>query len=78
MSDAEIPASLPTDPQRFYCTTVDFEELTPPILVETTPALERLGPSPFAKTKFPLLGFLETLYEHVAAQAQAALGTKRG
>jgi hypothetical protein len=29
-------------------------------------ALEQLGPSPFPRSGFPLLGFLATLYEHVA------------
>jgi len=34
------------------------------------PALEKLGPSPFAKTRFPFLGFLATVYDHIAAQAR--------
>lgn len=29
------------------------------------PALEQMGASPFAKSGFPLLGFLATLYEQV-------------
>jgi hypothetical protein len=33
-------------------------------------ALEKLGPSPFAKNRFPFLGFLATVYDHVAAQAK--------
>ena len=32
-------------------------------------ALEKLGPSPFAKNRFPFLGFLATVYDHIAAQA---------
>ncbi len=34
------------------------------------PALEKLGPSPFAKNRFPFLGFLATVYDHIAAQAR--------
>lgn len=33
------------------------------------PVLERLGPAPFKTRGFPLLGFLATLYEHVAASS---------
>lgn len=29
-------------------------------------ALERLGPPPFRKSGFPMMGFLATLYEHVS------------
>lgn len=31
-----------------------------------SPALERLGPPPFRKSGFPMMGFLATLYEHVS------------
>ena len=34
------------------------------------PVLERLGQSPFPKGKFPFLGFLASVYEHVAMHAQ--------
>src|SRR5688500_1923043 len=29
--------------------------------------LEQLGPPPFRKTAFPMMGFLASMYEHVAA-----------
>jgi len=32
-------------------------------------ALEKLGPSPFARSRFPFLGFLATVYDHIASQA---------
>lgn len=38
-------------------------------------ALERLGPSPFAKGKVPFLGFLATVYEHLASLAMRQLST---
>lgn len=40
---------------------------SPPALPADVPsALERLGPSPFPKSGFPFLGFLATVYDHVA------------
>jgi hypothetical protein len=30
--------------------------------------LERLGPSPFGKSRFPFLGFLATVYDEVAGR----------
>lgn len=50
----------------------DFLELSQPITLppalptEIPSALERLGPSPFSKSGFPFLGFLATVYDHVA------------
>jgi hypothetical protein len=42
------------------------DDLPQPPLDGLPSALERLGPSPFPKSGFPLLGFLATLYDHVA------------
>lgn len=43
------------------------EIVPPPELPPDVPsALERLGPSPFPKSGFPFLGFLATVYDHVA------------
>ena len=39
----------------------------PDLPPETPAALERLGPSPFPKSGFPFLGFLATVYDHVAS-----------
>lgn len=44
----------------------------PPMLpVDAPSALARLGPSPFPKSGFPFLGFLDTVYEHVATHVPA-------
>jgi hypothetical protein len=62
------PADLPTDCSAFFAMR---EPLEGPLVVhlDTTSPLERLGPSPFPKAGFPLLGFLETVYDHIATQA---------
>ena len=46
----------------------------PPLPAETPSALERLGPTPFAKSGFPFLGFLATVYDHVASHCQVKVG----
>lgn len=38
----------------------------PQVPADAPSALARLGPSPFPKSGFPFLGFLDTVYEHVA------------
>lgn len=64
-SDAAAPADLPTDDERFWSVGPEFDSLKAPVPPETS-ALQRLGPSPFPKGKFPFLGFLASVYEHVA------------
>ncbi len=44
----------------------------PLVPAEAQPALEKLGPSPFPKSGFPFLGFLATVYDHVATQVATA------
>jgi hypothetical protein len=46
--------------------------------VESTPVLERLGPSPFPRSGFPLMGFLATLYDHVSEYARERLDRPPG
>ena len=36
---------------------------------ESAPTLERLVPSPFPRSGFPLIGLLATVYAHVAGSA---------
>jgi hypothetical protein len=50
------------------------EELpdAPEVPANLPPALERLGPSPFPKSGFPFLGFLATVYDHVASHVGGA------
>ena len=57
--------------EQFFSVSADIDaiDLTP----EVSPkhVLEQLGPPPFAKMTFPLMGFLATVYEHVAQQVSA-------
>ena len=47
-------------------------EPAPALLPNTPSALERLGPSPFPKSGFPFLGFLATVYDHIATHVGGA------
>lgn len=60
-------ADLPSEAEAFYRAGGEFEALGTPDLSKYPSALERLGPSPFAKTGFPLVGFLATLYDQIAS-----------
>jgi len=59
-----------------YLTPDDLFEPTdlitdaPALPADVPSALERLGPTPFPKSKFPFLGFLATVYDHVASHCQ--------
>ena len=66
-SAAVPPAHLPNDPASFYRAGVEIDSLRLAAEPEPRHILEQLGPPPFRKTSFPMLGFLATLYEHVAA-----------
>jgi hypothetical protein len=59
----------PTDRDAMFRAGADIDALHPPD-PDAPPALSRLGAAPFPKGKFPFLGFLATVYEHVAAHAQ--------
>jgi hypothetical protein len=59
------PEDLPTDAAAFWhAASLPLRPTTP----ELPSALERLGPSPFSKSKFPFLGFLATVYDEVAGR----------
>ncbi len=61
------PAHLPSDPAAFFAAGADLALL---MAVAPPPArhvLEQLGPPPFRKSSFPMMGFLASVYEHVAA-----------
>ena len=60
---------LPKTPAEFFRAGPDLDALDP-VADGAPPALERLGPSPFPKTKFPFLGFLATVYEHVSTHSR--------
>ena len=63
---------LPADPQAFFVAGPEAAALAD-ASIPTTSALELLGPSPFPKSGFPLLGFLESVYEHLATHAARRL-----
>jgi len=62
------PPHLPPDAADFYRAGSDVD-----LLISVAPpeppkhVLEQLGPPPFRKTAFPMMGFLASVYEHVAA-----------
>ena len=60
------PPHLPADPTAFFRAGADIELLTVMPAEPTRHVLEQLGPPPFRKTSFPMMGFLATFYEHVA------------
>lgn len=59
------PPGLPTDAAKFWTAGADLAALAELPKLDDTPALKRLGPLPFPRSGFPLMGFLATLYEHV-------------
>ncbi len=68
------PPELPTDPVAFWLgSTDDNRRLPPPPQGQRLSALKRLGPLPFPRRGFPMMGFLATLYDHVSAYATEAL-----
>jgi hypothetical protein len=67
-TDIQPPPFLPTDAQSFFRAGGDVELLNsvaPPQPAQHV--LEQLGPPPFRKTSFPMMGFLASMYEQVAA-----------
>ena len=71
MSEVETlqpPPHLPPEPESFFRAGPDVD-----LLISVSPpepakhVLEQLGPPPFRKTAFPMMGFLASVYEHVAA-----------
>jgi len=73
-----IPTIYPTSPpveeviERFWEAGPELEsveiEIAPPD--EALAILEQLGPSPFERGGFPLIGFLATTYDRVSRYAQ--------
>ena len=62
--------SLPSPNDDFFRAGPDIDVLEPTDYSQQSPVLEKLGPSPFPKGKFPFLGFLATVYEHVSQHAR--------
>jgi hypothetical protein len=65
----EPPVDLPRAPRLFWSARPEFATLTQPASPHGSAVLERLGPPPFAKSGFPFIGFLATIYDHVATHA---------
>ena len=59
------PEDIPTDASVYWQTPSLPQRPAPG---ELPSALERLGPSPFPKSRFPFLGFLATVYDEVAGR----------
>lgn len=53
-----------------YAARAEISDLVPPAPTGE-PALQRLGPAPFPKSGFPFLGFLASIYEHLAEHLKA-------
>ena len=70
-SPEDAPPVQTDDPRAFWSAAADFDEVELPAHQATGPTLERLVPSPFPRSGFPLIGFLATVYDHVADFARA-------
>ncbi len=68
-SSIASPADLPTDPRSFWGDPVILEQLAAHPEADLPSVLQRLGPLPLPRSGFPLIGFLATVYDHVAASA---------
>ncbi len=74
-----VPTIYPTSPpiqsslEHFWQTGPEFDEIVVSIRPPESPLaiLEQLGPSPFARGEFPLVGFLATTYDKVSRSALA-------
>ena len=65
------PPELPTDSDAFFRAGPDVDLLlSVPPSADEKHVLEQLGPPPFRKTSFPMMGFLASVYEHVAQQVR--------
>jgi len=72
-----VPTIYPTSPpleevlDGFWRTGPEFDSLTRPLDASEKPLaiLEQLGPSPFERGGFPLIGFLATTYDKVSRYA---------
>ena len=66
-----VEECLCEDPSRFWETGADFDSIETHVLPPETAleVLEQLGPSPFPRGRFPLIGFLATTYDKVSRYA---------
>ncbi|MCC6240394.1 MAG: hypothetical protein IT448_08880 [Phycisphaerales bacterium] len=59
---------LPSDPHEFYRMSAQVD--LPPTDAQATPTLEKLGQPAFPRGRFPFLGFLASVYDHVVSHAR--------
>lgn len=72
---ASPPAGLPESAEVYWASPTDLDARSSPPAVESVPALQRLGPLPFPRGGFPLMGFLATVYDHIADHADDVLAS---
>lgn len=65
---SELHEHLPLDPAQFYG-SAEGADLPSGVNPDEAQVLERLGQPPFPKSKFPFVGFLAGVYEHVSQRA---------
>ena len=68
-SPLDPPPDLPADPRSFWGDPSTLERLAVRPEADLPSVLQRLGPLPLPRSGFPLIGFLATVYDHVAASA---------
>lgn len=72
--EVEAPAETARPPERFWRATQGVDALSDPRPYGQENALQKLGRPPFeksARSKFRVLGYLATVYEHVARDVGA-------
>lgn len=72
------PADLPRAAKLFWSTHPDFDRIEAYHVAATSKVLDVLGPPPFPKAGFPFMGFLATVYEHVATHVGTGVGPASG
>ena len=74
MSTEETQPQSPQPPEELPVDAVVFWQAPTlparPEMRELPSALERLGASPFPKSRFPFLGFLATVYDQIATSVK--------
>jgi hypothetical protein len=59
---------VPADAPKFYESTADLHALDDINFADRPSVLERLGPAHFRSKGFSFMGFLQTVYDHVAGE----------
>ncbi len=67
-AESAAPTDLPESPLNFWADQEDLAALADRRSISSDDILGTLGPPPFPKTGFPFIGFLATVYDHVATQ----------